>query len=107
MHAEALLTAGRHTVTFTFEPERTGGGRATLALDGGSATEGVIERFTPAVFNEVGIGLTCGYEWGPAVGEGYSAPFEFDGIIERAEVTTLGPPVVNPALEIAAILSKQ
>jgi arylsulfatase len=107
LHAEVPLTAGRHIVAFTFEPEMTGGGRATLALDDGPATEGVIERFTPAVFNEVGIGLTCGYEWGPSVGEGYAAPFEFNGIIERAEVTTLGPPVVNPALETAAILAKQ
>ncbi len=69
--------------------------------------EGTIDRFTPAVFNEVGIGLTCGYEWGPAVGEGYSAPFAFNGRIVSAEVTTTGPVVLDPALEIAAILAKQ
>jgi arylsulfatase len=107
LEAGATLDAGRHAVAFAFEAEKTGGGRATLAIDGAQVADGVIERFTPAVFNEVGIGLTCGYEWGPAVGEGYSAPFEFNGTIERAEITTLGPPVVNPALEIAAILAKQ
>ena len=37
-------------------------------------------------FNEVGIGLTCGYEWGPAVGSDYVAPFPFSGTIMRAEV---------------------
>ena len=50
---------------------RRGGGR------------GDIKRFTPAGFNGVGVGLTCGYEWGPAVGEGYDAPFPFNGTIVR------------------------
>ena len=59
------------------------------------------------MFNEVGIGVTCGYEWGPSVGDDYAAPFEFNGTIERAEIATLGPPVLNPVLEIAAILSQQ
>jgi hypothetical protein len=68
---------------------------------------GSIDRFTPAVFNEVGIGLTCGYEWGPAVGEGYSAPFAFNGTILRADVAATGPMVVDPVLEVAAILAMQ
>ena len=37
--------------------------------------EADIRRFTPVTFNEVGIGLTCGYEWGPSVGGDYEAPF--------------------------------
>ena len=69
--------------------------------------EGSIDRFTPAVFNEVGIGLTCGYEWGPAIGEGYEAPFAFNGTISRAVVTATGPMVVDPVLEVAAILAMQ
>ena len=58
-------------------------------------------------FNEVGVGLTCGYEWGPAVGSGYTAPFVFNGTIMRAEVTATGPVVRNPVAEVAAILSTQ
>ena len=46
-----------------------------------------MERFTPVAFNEVMIGLTCGYEWGPAVGGDYEAPFAFNGTIVRAEVS--------------------
>ena len=61
-------------------------------------------RFTPVAFNEVGIGLTCGYEWGPPVGDGYAAPFPFNGTIVRAEVTATGPVVHDPVAEIAAIL---
>ncbi len=52
---------------------------------------GEVERFTPVAFNEVMIGLTCGYEWGPAVAGDYEAPFAFNGTIARAEVRATGP----------------
>jgi hypothetical protein len=58
-------------------------------------------------FNEVMIGLTCGYEWGPAVGSDYKAPFAFNGTIVRAEVTAIGPALRDPVAEIAAILASQ
>jgi len=107
VRADSVMGTGRHTVEFTFEPDVGGGGQAVLLLDGIVVAEARIDRFTPAVFNEVGIGVTCGYEWGPAVGDDYTAPFPFNGSIVRAEVTTTGPAVLNPALEIAAILAKQ
>jgi len=107
LQSEALIEPGRHTLQFCFDPDGSGGGSASLHVDEEMVAEGMIDRFTPAVFNEVGIGVTCGYEWGPAVGEGYSAPFAFNGDIVTAEVTTTGPAVLNPALEIAAILSQQ
>jgi len=53
------------------------------------------------------VGLTCGYEWGPAVGVGYEAPFPFNGRIRRAVVEVTGPVVRNPLAEIAAILAEQ
>ena len=83
------------------------GGSARLLVDGEVVAEGAIERFTPAGFNGLGVGLTCGYEWGPAVGEGYEAPFRFNGAIERAEVEVTGPVVRDPLAEIAAILAGQ
>ena len=52
-----------------------------------------------SAFNEVGAGLTCGYEWGPAVGGGYEAPFTFNGTILRAEVTATGPVTRDPVAE--------
>ena len=57
---------------------------------------GEVKRFTPVAFNEVMIGLTCGYEWGPAVGGDYEAPFAFNGTIVRAEVTATGPVDARP-----------
>ncbi len=51
--------------------------------------------------------FTCGYEWGPAVGTGYTAPFRFAGIIRDARVRTTGPVVRDPLAEIEAILAEQ
>jgi arylsulfatase len=98
---------GVHQVALAFTKDEGLGGPAWLLVDGEVVTEGVIDRFTAAGFNGVGVGLTCGYEWGPAVGEGYGAPFAFNGTIERAVVEVTGPVVRNPLAEIAAILAEQ
>ena len=85
---------------------RTGrGGR--LRCDGRIVAEGSIRRFTPQAFNGVGVGLTCGYEWGPAVGNDYVAPDRFNAVIDRAVVETRGPIVRDPMAEIEAILAQQ
>jgi arylsulfatase len=99
--------SGAHQVAFGFTKDEGLGGPAKLWVDGQLVAEAVIDRFTPAAFNGLGVGLTCGYEWGPAVGDGYEAPFTFNGTIERAEVEVTGPVVRNPLAEIAAILAEQ
>jgi arylsulfatase len=107
LEADAVLGAGRHVVAFEFEKDDGLGGAVTLRLDGEPIAEGVIPRFTPSGFNGVGIGLTCGYEWGPAVGEGYQAPFPFNATIRRAEVVATGPVLRDPLVELAAIMAEQ
>ena len=102
-----MLGSGRHHVEFRFEKDEGAGGLATLFVDGLRAGEAEVERFTPVAFNEVGIGLTCGYEWGPSVGGDYEAPFPFNGTIVRAEVSVTGPVVRDPVAEVAAILASQ
>jgi hypothetical protein len=57
-----------HEVAFRFEKHEALGGQATLVQDGVVVGTGAVERFTPVAFNEVMVGLTCGYEWGAAVG---------------------------------------
>jgi arylsulfatase len=101
------LGPGRHLVAFEFTKDDGLGGPARLLVDGEVVAEGAIARSNPAAFNGVGVGLTCGYEWGPAVGEGYEAPFAFNGTIVRAVVEVTGPVVRNPLAEIAAILAEQ
>ena len=105
--ADTALGSGRHEVAFRFEKDEALGGQATLVQDGVVVGTGEVERFTPVAFNEVMIGLTCGYEWGPAVGGDYEAPFAFNGTIVRAEVTATGPVVRDPVAEVAAILASQ
>ncbi len=105
--AGAALGPGRHVVEFRFEKDEGLGGQAALVVDGATVGTGMVDRYTPVAFNEVGIGLTCGYEWGPAVGRDYEAPFAFNGTIVRAEVSATGPVVRDPVAEVAAILAMQ
>ena len=102
-----MVAPGPHTPSFTFEKDSGRGGAGTLLVDGEVVAEGPIERFTPSGFNGVGVGLTCGYEWGPAVGDGYEAPFPFTGTITSAVVEVTGPVVRDPLAELAAIMSEQ
>jgi arylsulfatase A-like enzyme len=105
--SEVVVSPGPHTLGFQFEKDEGLGGPARLLVDGLVVSEGEIPRFTPSGFNGVGVGLTCGYEWGPAVGEGYEAPFRFNGEISSAVVEVTGPVVRDPLAEVAAILSEQ
>ena len=96
------------TASSTSSPRTPGlGGIGVLRCDGREIGRGEIPRFTPSGFNGVGVGLTCGYEWGPAVGAGYAAPFPFAGMIRRAVVRTRGPVVRDPLAELEAILAEQ
>jgi len=105
--ADDVLGPGAHVVEYAFTKDRGLGGTGVLSVDGAVVAEGPIARFTPSGFNGVGVGVTCGYEWGPAVGEGYAAPFPFTGSITRAVVETTGPALRDPMTEIAAILAEQ
>ena len=57
-----ILPPGLHRVAFEFEKDESLGGKVRLVVDGNAVSDGVIDRFTPAGFNGVGAGLTCGYE---------------------------------------------
>ncbi|HEY1829378.1 MAG TPA: arylsulfatase [Acidimicrobiales bacterium] len=101
------LGPGRHAVEYEFTKDDGLGGQGVLRVDGVVVVEGPIGRFTPSAFTGVGVGLTCGYEWGPAVGFDYVAPFRTNCTIERAVVETRGPVVRDPIAEIEKILSEQ
>jgi arylsulfatase A-like enzyme len=104
-----LIGPGAHRVEYQFTKDGgvAPGGTGVLRCDGLEVGRGVIPRFTPSGFTGTGVGLTCGYEWGPAVGEGYAAPFTFGGVIRRALVRVTGPVVRDPLAELEAILAEQ
>ncbi|HEX9063484.1 MAG TPA: arylsulfatase [Streptosporangiaceae bacterium] len=102
-----VITPGEHHVEYVFTSDDGLGGPGVLTCDGREVGRAVIPRFTPSGFNGVGVGLTCGYEWGPAVGDGYAAPFRFPGLIRLARVETRGPVVRDPLAELEAILAEQ
>ncbi len=101
------VAPGAHHVELTFTKDDGLGGLAVLSCDGAEVARQQIPRFTPSGFNGVGVGLTCGYEWGPAVGDDYAAPLVFPGEIRYAAVETRGPVVRDPMAELEAILSEQ
>jgi len=98
---------GEHRIEYVFTKDEGPGGIGVLRCDGREVGRGTVATFTPAEFNAAGAGLTCGYEWGPAVGTGYTAPFPFPGTIRRAVIETTGPVVRDLLAELAAILSEQ
>ena len=102
-----LITAGEHRIEFVFTKDDSLGGEGVLSCDGREVARAAIPRFTPSGFNGVGVGVTCGYEWGPAIGVGYEAPFRFAGLIRKAQIETRGPVVRDPLAELEAILAEQ
>jgi arylsulfatase A-like enzyme len=105
--APDVIATGEHHIEYAFTKDAGPGGTGVLRCDGVEVARGLIPRFTPSGFNGVGAGLTCGYEWGPAVGDGYTAPFPFQAQIRRALVRATGPVVRDPLAELEAILSEQ
>jgi arylsulfatase len=105
--ASGGLTPGDHRIEYVFDKDAGLGGTGVLRCDGIEVGRAEIPRFTPSGFNAVGVGLTCGYEWGPAVGDDYEAPFPFAGVIRRAVVEVRGPVVRDPLAELEAILAQQ
>jgi arylsulfatase A-like enzyme len=105
--SEAQLTPGRHDLRFQFEKTATNAGDVTLHCDGEIVGKGKIDAFTPSAFTYTGAGLTCGYEQGPPVGEGYQAPFAFNGTIHSVIASVRGRHVEDPESRFNAIMSEQ
>jgi arylsulfatase len=105
--ADRPVPPGRHTLSFRFEREDSGGGTGVLAVDGEEVGRGPIRYFTMARFTTAGAGLSCGYEVGPAVGPDYTAPFRCTAAITSATVTLSEVVPVNPLEEFDRIMAEQ
>jgi arylsulfatase len=78
-----------------------------LLVDGQVVGEGALGRTTPARHSIIGSGVTCGWEQGPPVGDGYAAPFHSTAGLRRVDVFVDGDAVVDAEGELTRIMSEQ
>ncbi len=105
--SDAPVPPGRHRLQFSYDKTADHRGVGTLSIDDAPVGKGDIPRFTPAAFNNTNSGLTCGYELGPAVGEGYRAPFAFNGRIHSVVVRANGIVTRDPEAEFNGMMAEQ
>jgi arylsulfatase A-like enzyme len=105
--ASSPVPPGRHRLTYRFEYDGTSAGEGFLDVDGERVASGPIPRWTIMAFSATNAGMTCGYELGPAVGEGYRAPFPCSATVHSAVVTLSQHAPVNPMIEFERIMSEQ
>jgi arylsulfatase len=105
--SDAVVPPGAHELGFAFASRGDFSGTGQLLVDGTVVAEGEIARTTPVRYSITGAGLTCGWEQGPPVGEGYDAPFRFSGTIHRVVVEVAGAGHRDPAAEFEAIMAEQ
>jgi arylsulfatase len=98
---------GPHQLTFEFQTQGNFRGRGLLRVDGEVVGEGEIGHVPLTRYNLTGGGLTCGWEQGPAVGDGYRAPFRFTGRLERVLIAADGAVLRHPQADFDALMSEQ
>lgn len=116
IEAPSPLAVGDHDVVFRYAPLKPGepgaggfhqAGRGRIVVDGSVVAEGTIAKTAFSRYSITGGGLTCGWEQGPPVGEGYEAPFRFAGRLHRVEISVDGEAWRDPGAEFEAIMSEQ
>ena len=107
IESDGVFGPGAHTLGFRYDKVDEEGGTAEVLIDGQVVGTGAIPKFTPTRYNNTGAGLSCGYELGPSVGHGYTAPFRFNGELTEVVVVVTGEPRVDPLKEFERIMSEQ
>jgi arylsulfatase len=107
VESDEVVGPGAHTLAMVFEAAGDFTGAARLLIDDREVGHGPIERLTPVRHSLTGGGITCGWEQGPAVGPGYTAPFRFTGVLRRVTVDVSGEPFRDPDAEFESIMSEQ
>jgi arylsulfatase len=105
--SEVDVPTGRHELAYSFSTAGDFRGTGRLLIDDHVVGEGAIPRVTPVRYSITGSGITCGWEQGPPVGDGYQAPFRCTAALRSVTVTVDGPPHRDPEAEFDAIMSEQ
>jgi arylsulfatase len=107
LESSATVEPGAHELRFEFSSRGDFSGTGRLLVDGAVVGEGDIPATTPVRYSITGAGLTCGWEQGPAIGDGYTAPFRFTGTIHDVTVDVSGEGHRDPDAEFEAIMAEQ
>jgi len=107
--SDLQLTPGPHELVMHFDARPDFSGTVHLLVDGVEVGTGEVERTTPVRHSISGAGMTCGWEQGPPVGPGYTAPFALTGALHCVEVTVLDPVAHERDLEaeLDAVMGEQ
>jgi arylsulfatase len=81
------------------------GGNAQLYINDSLVGNSEFATTTPIVFGLEG--MSCGYDFGDGVTEGYTAPFRFTGTIKNVTVDVSGDLIQGDEAEIRRIMAKQ
>jgi hypothetical protein len=104
---------GRHALRYEFEPTgapdfKTGKGvpgRAQLYVDGRLVANAEFPHTVPFLFELEG--LSCGYDFGAPVSEGYEPPFAFNGTIHSVTFDVSGELIADDEAELARMMAQQ
>jgi len=105
--SDLVVPAGRHVLRCDVAVRPDYSAVARLLVDGEIVGEGSIDHTTPARHSISGSGMTCGWEQGPPVGEGYAAPFRFTGVLPFVMVEVAGDANLDPQAAFDAIMAQQ
>jgi hypothetical protein len=105
--SDVVVTPGSHELGFSFASNGDFSGVGQLLIDGAVVGEAPIPRTTPVRYSITGAGMTCGWEQGPVIGDGYRAPFRFTGTLHRVVVDVAGVGHRDPEAEFEAIMAEQ
>ncbi|MCP4750008.1 MAG: arylsulfatase [Proteobacteria bacterium] len=105
------IPSGVVKLEFQFEKDDVGGfgagGKGTLSINGQKAGEGRIPRTIGVRYHLADDGFCCGYNSQSPVADDYSAPFGFNGKLNRVIITTDGEGYYDPELELKIAISQQ
>ncbi len=110
VESDTVISAGRHALIMQFDARPDFSGTARLFVDGVEVGAGEVARTTPVRHSISGAGMTCGWEQGPPVGPGYTAPFRCTGRIHRVTVDVIDgtpEPERDLAAEFDALMAEQ
>ena len=109
VESPTIVPPGGHELSMRFDARPDYSGTVHLFVDDVEVGTGEVARTTPVRHSISGAGMTCGWEQGPPIGPGYTAPFRFTGTVNDVTVAVLDPtpPPRDLETEYNALMAEQ